>query len=169
MNHSISVDTSDLGQELQEENIPIPIPIKINKIDTSPMVTDAIIPTITSTINEFIKPKSNTSSTVSDKKYIKKTVRRKYTLGKSNVYRKVGVLIKDKHTRKQVLNAHKELKKTSINEIKKYLRTHGIIKVGSNAPPDVLRKTYEASKLAGEITNTNKEILLHNFMQQDTE
>lgn len=100
------------------------------------------------------------------KKYVKTTIRRKYTLGKSNLYRKVGVLIKDKNTRKNVLNAHKELKRTPMNEIKKYLHKHGIMKVGSTAPNDVLKQTYECSRLAGEINNTNKDILLHNFMKE---
>ena len=72
-------------------------------------------------------------------------------------------MIKDRGTRKKILNAQKELKRKSINDVKIYLRDHNLIKIGSNAPNDVIRKLYESAMLAGEITNSNAETLLHNF------
>ena len=105
----------------------------------------------------------------SNKQILKRTIRRKYTLGKTANNRSVGVLIKDRNTRKKVLVAQRDLKKKSINDIKSYLKDHNLIKVGSNAPNDVLRKMYESSMLAGEITNSNSDILLHNLLKDDKE
>ena len=96
-------------------------------------------------------------------KITKKTIKRTYTLGKKKNARKVGVLIKNNKTQKNIMNAYRELKKSSIKEIKDYLHKHNLIKVGSNIPLDVSRQMYEAAKMAGDITNNNSSTILHNL------
>lgn len=108
-----------------------------------------------------------TGKIVATKHIIKKTIKKKYTLGKSNMKRKVAVLIKDRGTRKKILTAQKDLKRKNINDIKEYLRDHNLIKIGSNAPNDVLKKLYESAMLTGEIRNSNPDTLLHNFSKED--
>jgi hypothetical protein len=103
------------------------------------------------------------------KQIIKRTIKRKYTLGKSKIKKTVSVLLKDRGTRKRIISAQKELKQKSINDIKSYLRDHNMIKIGSNAPNDVIRKLYESCMLAGEVTNSNTDILLHNLIKDTKE
>ena len=95
-----------------------------------------------------------------------KTIRKKYILGK-NKSGNVGVLIKDKNTRKRILSAQNELKRKPMTEIKKYLIDHGLIKIGTYAPNDVIRKIYESSILSGDISNQQKDVLLHNYTNSD--
>jgi len=104
---------------------------------------------------------------VPKKQLMKNTIKKNYTLGKSKKYRKIGILLKNKTIKQQVLDAQKELKKTNIKSIKKYLTTAGLIKIGSNAPVDVLKEIYENAKLTGNVTNSNKETLLHNFINDN--
>ena len=135
--------------------------ISIDELPEIDDINDSVI-----NIPEILREKREDELKI-PKKYLKRTVSRKFTLGKSDKLQRVSVLLKDKKTRKNIIDAQKELKKTSITDVRKYLRQHGIIKVGSTAPNEILRKTFEASMLAGEITNTNKDTLLHNFMNGD--
>lgn len=98
------------------------------------------------------------------KNKIKQTTTKKYKLGRTPGTNVVGVLIKNNETRSRVTNELGDLKRESIIEIRKYLHGHGLLKVGSDAPPDVLRNMYETAKLTGEVTNVNKQVLLHNFI-----
>jgi len=94
-----------------------------------------------------------------------KTIKRQIKLGKING--KVGVLIKNRNSRKTIKKEISNLKKKSINNVKKYLRKHNLIRIGSSAPDNLLKNLYEDSYLAGDIYNKNGEILLHNFSQED--
>ena len=98
---------------------------------------------------------------------IKQTITKKYKLGKAPGGNVVGVLIKNSYTRRRTQEECGVLQRESIVEIRKYLHDHGLIKVGSDAPPDVLRNIYESAKMTGEIINTNKHVMLHNFIKTD--
>lgn len=138
----------------------------IKKPDNQLLVPTPIIPQIQPQVSESIKQTAG-EKIVATKHITKKTIKRRYTLGKSVFKKKVAVLIKDRGTRKKILSAQKELKRKNINDIKEYLRDHNLVKVGSSAPNDVLRKMYESAMLAGEITNSNSDILLNNFSKED--
>ena len=76
----------------------------------------------------------------------------------------ISVLVKNNDTRKLVQSEKVKLQRTSIVDIKKYLRARNLIKAGSNAPNDVLRKMYEQCMLSGDLTNQSSDVLIHNFM-----
>jgi hypothetical protein len=146
--------------ESTQNHIPIQIPIPIQIQPPIQVPIQAPAPVQMSVPNERI---------IATKRITTKTTKRKYTLGKSKLRKTVAVLIKDRGTRKRVLAAQKDLKRKSINDIKTYLRDHNLIKIGSNAPNEVIRKLYESAMLAGEIMNSNADTLLHNFSKNDKE
>lgn len=92
----------------------------------------------------------------------KKLIKHYAKFGKKN--RTISVLIKDRATRKKIDNEIKTLKNDEISKIKEYLRERGLTKIGTHAPDDILRQTYENAFLTGDVNNTSKETLVHNYM-----
>lgn len=98
----------------------------------------------------------------------KKRVVRTHKLGRSKYYSKIGVLISNKTIRNKVVNQKQHLKKVPIRDVRKYLIKQGFIKVGTDAPSDVLREMYESALLmCGEVKNNNIDTLLHNFVHNN--
>ena len=153
---------------LLSENLikkPLEQPTTVTTVTTVQPTTTTVQPTTTTVQPTTVVQEGG--KLIATKHITKKTIKRKYTLGKSQIKKTVGVLIKDRGTRKKILTAQKDLKRKNINDIKIYLKEHNLIKTGSNAPNDVLRKLYESAMLAGEITNSNPDTLLHNFSKED--
>lgn len=99
------------------------------------------------------------------KKKRKKTLRRTYKIGRSSITPTISVLVSNKTLRNRITTKSQLLKQTPIQEVKKYLIKHGVIRVGSITPNDVLRKMYESMVLVcGEIKNHNPDTLLYNYI-----
>jgi len=98
-------------------------------------------------------------------KYLKrkKIFKRTYNVGRSKGA--VGVLVSNRTIRTRISTQAQLLKQTPIQDVRKFLIKKGFIKVGTNAPNDVLRKMYESvSLVCGEVQNHNQENLLYNFI-----
>jgi hypothetical protein len=144
-----------LKQKFKQNTNPIPVSIPTHSHTPNPIAVP--------TYNSESFNKSPNFEEESYEPLIKKTITKKYTLGKSKNNRTVSILLKDRNTRKQIVNEQKEIKRKSVKDMKKYLRDHNIIRIGSNSPNEVIRQMYESSILAGDIINHNKDILLHNL------
>jgi hypothetical protein len=95
----------------------------------------------------------------------KRIHRRTYKVGKSKVAPKIAVLVSNKTIRNNITTKKQLLKQDSIQNIKRFLVKRGLIKVGSIAPNDVLRKMYEsATMMCGDVQNHNPDTLLYNFV-----
>ena len=153
-------------QELVKQEPPIPIQIvapekmlraSSNKSKIEPLQVDTCL------TNMAIPENLENRLDYVPKDFIKKNIKTtRYRLGKQG--RNVSILIKNNETRKNIKDDFSKLKRLNILDIKNYLRKHNLIKVGSNAPNDVLRQIYENSVLSGKITNLSNENLMHNFL-----
>lgn len=113
--------------------------------------------------NSISTSSSNCSTKI--RKRLRKTITKRFKLGKQgNV---VGVLIKNNDTRKKIQKEHGLLKNKNLSDVKKHLVEQKLMKIGSTAPPNIIRKIYEDSILTGEVENIGKDITLHNFLEQN--
>lgn len=76
------------------------------------------------------------------------------------------ILIKGKKTRRKIKRKIKDINSKSITEIKNDLYNKSLIRCGTNAPPDVIREIYKNSYLTGNVDNSNKELIIHNYFSQ---
>jgi len=114
-------------------------------------------------LRERIKSNNEKHKVVKPKRtYKKRTIKRKYKFGKNKG--KISVLVKNNKTRKLVQDEVEILRVAPMKEVKEYLKKHYLYKSGSNAPNDVLRKTYMDAHLSGEVNNKSTENLVHNFI-----
>ena len=155
----IATTTTNPVQSLSFSSNTTPPPI--------PNVNTSVNGNANATISTSISEQSN--NTNNTKPNVPLTTIKRHVIGKSKKSRHVGVLIKNVNTRKMIINAHRDLKKINIHEVRNHLKNNGLLKVGTTAPIEVLRQTYEASILAGNINNKNDETLYHNFVNDNKE
>ena len=91
-----------------------------------------------------------------------KTLKNQVRLGRSD--KEILVLIKNRKTRKDDEEKKRMLERTKIGEMKKELKDTGFLKSTSNAPPDVIRELFTSRRLAGDIQNDNKGVVLEGFL-----
>ena len=52
-------------------------------------------------------------------------------------------------------------------DVKNELCKSGLLKIGSSAPKPLLYEIYEHSTLTGDVINKNKDVLLHNYLNEN--
>ena len=97
------------------------------------------------------------------RKFIKKTIKKRYNCGKSKTKKQLNIIIKDIDTKNRIIQETNILSKTPIKDVKKYLYDRCFIKIGTTAPESILRKMYESCILSGNIKNENSDNLIHNY------
>ena len=99
--------------------------------------------------------------------YQKRTVRRTHRVGRSKRLPIVSVLLPNKTIRSKVATHSKTLKTLPMPQVKNSLVKTGMIKIGSDAPENVLREIYENMCLiGGPVMNYNPDVLYYNMLHK---
>jgi hypothetical protein len=172
-NYSVGRDSSDIGNS----------DVNVDDgagVDTEEGVSDAVAMSeslygtrqqrLEAYRQEQIKSEKKTvEPTVKIKQTKQRIITKKYKLGKYNnkTGPVIGVLIKNVQTQRNVERKRNELRRIPLDTIITRLHKKRLLKVGSTAPPDILREMYESAVLAGDIENEGNDIALHNFLSGD--
>lgn len=97
----------------------------------------------------------------------KKTFKKKYKLGRSKKNRTISILLKGFKQKEKIQEEYKKILNDDIKKMKRFLKKRGMLKTGSTAPNDVIRQMYSSSILSGSVNNLNKDVLMHNFLNDD--
>lgn len=146
---------------------PVLQPIDLKPLDLQPLVQPNTHFEPKIIIKPNLKPEEEKlqENTEEELVHVNQTIKRKYLIGKKG--NKVGMIVSNKKTRKNISECIKEFKNTPIEKMKEELKKVGLIQVGSSAPNEVVRKIYEYSRLAGDVQNDNKEILMNNLLNDN--
>jgi len=116
-------------------------------------------------MKEHVIAKSAPTKQMMKTRQIRKTIRRRFDVGRSKQSNKISVLIGCRKTRNKVTTEKQLLKQVKIDDIKRQLVKGGLIKIGTIAPDDVLRKIHESIvMIGGDVHNYNSENLLYNYI-----
>lgn len=106
---------------------------------------------------------NNITTNLDNNNIIKDNENNKVKLGLNYKKRTAKVQIRGKKSRRKIKKQIKHYGTESITEIKNFLYNNSLIKCGTTAPNDVLRELYKSAKLTGKVSNSNGEVLLHNY------
>ena len=87
--------------------------------------------------------------------------------GKNKTAKRISVLIKDNKTLKKIEHEKNMLGGHAMPKVRSYLKSRGLIKVGTTAPDEIIKELYKNAYLAGNIHNKNSDVLLHNYMAKE--
>lgn len=131
-----------------------------NKLNTHP--SDHMKQFVQSQNNNISKPNNIKKKEI---KYVTKQIKtRRFKCGKNKNTRKVGIVLKSGKMRSKVLAEKQTIKSRPYAQMKNELYKKGFLKIGTNAPKDLVTVIYENSILAGDVLNKNKDVLIHNYM-----
>jgi hypothetical protein len=84
--------------------------------------------------------------------------------GKNKRNGTVRVLVPGTKELAKLTKEKKNLEKHTLADVIAYLTERHLYNAGSNAPEDVIREIYRNAVIAGEVTNTNPQIFLDNYI-----
>ncbi len=129
---------------------------------SSSTILDNLSAGLSSTISD--NSSGTISSHASTNNILKRKIENKFKLGPGKDKKTTSIFITNRRTRKKIQDDIQILNKASLSHVKSYLKKYNLYKLGSDAPPDLLREIYRSAHLAGKpVINKSSENLIHNF------